>query len=188
MIVIDAHLDLSYNALNWNRDLRLPVSEIRRLETGMTEKGRATNTVAFPELRAGQVGLCLGTVLARAKPEGTSNIDFRNQEIAFAMAQGQLAYYRVLEAEGECRLVRDAAGLRTSFDSWQTDGAQAPFGFLLSMEGADPIVSPAQTAQWWDDGLRVVGLAPLRSERVRAWHGLCRGSHSKGSRSVTRDG
>jgi len=24
MLVIDAHLDLSYNALNWNRDLRLP--------------------------------------------------------------------------------------------------------------------------------------------------------------------
>jgi membrane dipeptidase len=159
MIVIDAHLDISYNALNWNRDLRLPVSEIRKLESGMREKGRATNTVAFPELRAGQVGVCLATVLARAKPEGTSNIDFRNQEIAFAMAQGQLAYYRVLEAEGECRLVRDAAGLRASFESWRTDDARAPFGFLLSMEGADPIVSPAQTAQWWDAGLRVVGMA-----------------------------
>jgi len=125
----------------------------------MTEKGRATNTVAFPELRAGEIGICLATVLARAKPEGTSNIDFRNQEIAFAMAQGQLAYYKVLESQGACELIRDTTGLHSSFDSWQTHGSQAPFGFILSMEGADPIVSPSQVEQWWQDGLRVVGLA-----------------------------
>ena len=59
MLVIDAHLDLSYNALNWNRDLTLSVADIRRQESGMTEKGRGTNTVAFPELRAGEVGVCL---------------------------------------------------------------------------------------------------------------------------------
>jgi membrane dipeptidase len=65
MIVIDAHLDLSYKALNWNRDLTPPVAEIRRMEAGMHEKGRGTNTVAFPELRAGEVAVCLATVLAR---------------------------------------------------------------------------------------------------------------------------
>jgi membrane dipeptidase len=159
MFVVDAHLDLSYNALNWNRDLRLPVSAIRQMEQGMAEKGRGANTVAFPELRAGEVGICLATVLARAKPEGRSNIDFRNQETAYAMAQGQLAYYKLLESEGECRLVRDAPGLRSAFESWRGDAQNAPFGFILSMEGADPIVSPAQAARWWEDGLRVVGLA-----------------------------
>src|SRR5580693_8167300 len=107
MIVIDAHLDLSYNALNWNRDLRLPVAEIRRQENGMKEKGRGTNTVAFPELRTGEVAICLATVLARANPRGKSNIDHRNQEIAYAMAQGQLAYYKALSAQGASRFVRD---------------------------------------------------------------------------------
>lgn len=159
MIVIDAHLDLSYNALNWNRDLRRPVAEIRASEAGLTQKGRGTNTVAFPELRAGEVAISLATVLARAQPLGTTNIDFRNQEIAYAMAQGQLAYYKVLEAEGACRLVRTAADLLASFHSWQSDAARAPFGFIISMEGADPIVSPSQVPQWWEDGLRVVGMA-----------------------------
>ncbi len=28
MVVIDSHLDLSYNALNWNRDIRQPVPAI----------------------------------------------------------------------------------------------------------------------------------------------------------------
>lgn len=159
MIVIDAHLDLSYNALNWNRDLSQPVAGIRASEEGMAGKGRGTNTVAFPELRRGEVGICLATVLARAQPAGKTNIDFRNQEIAFAMAQGQLAYYRALEASGTSAFVRDTAGLCAAFESWRQDGVRAPFGFILSMEGADPIVSPAQTAQWWEDGLRVIGLA-----------------------------
>ena len=33
MLVFDAHLDLAWNALDWNRDLRLPVKEIRRRES-----------------------------------------------------------------------------------------------------------------------------------------------------------
>jgi membrane dipeptidase len=152
-------LDLSYNALNFNRDLRLPVSKIRAAEAGRTGKGRGRNTVAFPELRAGKVAICLATVLARANPTGASDIDFRNQEIAYAMAKGQLAYYKVLASQGECRFIRNAAELRAVFQSWQADSAAAPFGFILSMEGADPIVSPAQIPEWWNEGLRVIGLA-----------------------------
>src|SRR4030088_827088 len=121
MLVIDAHLDLSYNALNWNRDLRLSVAEIRRSEDGMTEKGRGTNTVAFPELRAGEVGVCLATVLARANPRGKSNIDHRSQVIACAMAQGQLAYYKALRTQGLCRFVRDTADLCSVMEQWQAD-------------------------------------------------------------------
>ena len=36
--IIDAHLDLSMNALEWNRDLREPLKEINRREIGMTDK------------------------------------------------------------------------------------------------------------------------------------------------------
>src|SRR5260370_35937849 len=159
MLVIDSHLDLSYNALNWNRDLRLSVAEIRRSEDGMTEKGRGTNTVALPELRAGEVGVCLATVLARANPKGTSNIDHRTQEIAYAMAQGQLAYCKALWSQGVCTLVRDQAELSDVMKPWLAGKSDAPFGFILSMEGADPILSPAQLPEWWADGLRVVGMA-----------------------------
>ncbi|MGH9665424.1 MAG: dipeptidase [Bryobacteraceae bacterium] len=159
MVVIDAHLDLAYNALNWNRDLSQPVARIRESEAGITGKARGTNTVAFPELRRGEIGICVATVLARANPAGKTNIDFRNQEIAFAMAQGQLAYYRALESTGVSTFVRDAASLRTAFEGWQKHSAHAPFAFILSMEGADPILSPAQTGKWWEDGLRAIGLA-----------------------------
>lgn len=65
MLTFDAHLDLSLNALEYNRDLRLPVHEIRRREQGMTDiKGRETGTTAFPEMRQAEVGLCVATQLA----------------------------------------------------------------------------------------------------------------------------
>ena len=66
-LVFDAHLDLAWNALDWNRDLRLPVADIRRreLEQNMTGKGRGEGTVSFAELRRGRVGLFIATLLPR---------------------------------------------------------------------------------------------------------------------------
>ncbi|MDB5172197.1 MAG: Membrane dipeptidase, partial [Phycisphaerales bacterium] len=37
--------------------------------------------------------------------------------------------------------------------------SSAPLGIILSMEGADPIVTPDQVQEWWDLGLRAVGPA-----------------------------
>ena len=52
MLIIDAHLDLSMNALEWNRDFTRPISEIRERERGMTDKpDRGRGTVCFPEMR-----------------------------------------------------------------------------------------------------------------------------------------
>jgi membrane dipeptidase len=159
MFVIDAHLDLSWNALNWNRDLTLPVGEIRALETGMQEKNRATNTVAFPEMRKGEVAVCLATLLARASGLGEAMLDYRNQEIACAMARGQLAYYRIMESKRELRMLRDWKSLQAHVQEWKADQNSTPLGIILAMEGADPVLSPHQLLDWWNDGLRVVGLA-----------------------------
>jgi membrane dipeptidase len=160
MIVIDAHLDLSWNALNWNRDLNLTVPEIRSHEASMKEKGRGTNTVSFPEMRKGEVAVCLATLLARSNPKGKTMLDFRSQEIACAMAQGQLAYYRILEDQGSLRMLRDWKSLEDHLHQWKaSQGTSCPLGFILSMEGADPILSPKQIPFWWEQGLRAVGLA-----------------------------
>jgi membrane dipeptidase len=161
MLVVDAHLDLAMNALMWNRDLALGALETREIERaeGMTAKGRCAGTVGFPDLRAGEIGLVFATVIARKNHGQDSDIDFRTHEIAFAQAQGQLAYYQELERQGVIRLVRNQADLEEWRAAWDADPAHAPFGFVLLMEGADPIVQPEQARLWWDDGLRIVGLA-----------------------------
>ena len=159
MLILDAHLDLSWNALGWNRDLDQTVAQIRQSEAGMEGKARANNTVAFPDMRRGKIGIALATVLARCNPMGRSSIDFRTQEIACATAQGQLAYYRLLERRGVCEMLLDWPSLQKSSAQWEQGSENAPFGFILSMEGADPIVSPGHAADWYRSGLRVVGLA-----------------------------
>ena len=58
MFLVDAHLDLAMNALEWNRDLRQPVAAIRAREAGLTDKpDRGRGTVSLPELRRGRIGL-----------------------------------------------------------------------------------------------------------------------------------
>lgn len=57
------------------------------------------------------------------------------------------------------RIVRTREDLAAWRAGWDADPATAPFGFVLLMEGADPIVAPEQAGLWWSDGLRIVGLA-----------------------------
>ena len=69
MFLIDAHLDLSMNALNWDRDLELEVHAIRERERGMSQKGRACGTTTLPELRKADIGISVATVISRtARP------------------------------------------------------------------------------------------------------------------------
>ncbi len=160
MIVIDSHLDLAWNAVNWNRELTLSVYDIRRMESGMKEERRGANTVALPEMRIGEVAVCLATVLARSSGLGESRLDYSSRQIACAVARGQLSYYRILEQQGHLRMLKDWPALDAHFEAWRNSkGNSPPLGFILSMEGADPILSPGQLVEWWNDGLRVVGLA-----------------------------
>lgn len=159
MIVVDSHLDLAMNALNWNRDLRLTAHETRALEAGMTEKGQGAGTVGFPDMRRGKVALSSATLIARVAWPGTNVPGYRTAEIAYGHAQGQLAFYRLLEEQGDVRIIADRAGLEEQLTRWQEPlQDEPPLGFFLSMEGADPIVSPEQVGRWWDEGLRVVSL------------------------------
>src|SRR6266851_3505679 len=111
MLIFDAHLDLAWNAVDWNRDLRLPVEEIRRLEReqGITGKGRGAGTVSFPELRRGKVGIFIATLLARLlRPNLMPAVQrYSSMPAAYAAAHGQLAYYRSLVQRGALRWIRD---------------------------------------------------------------------------------
>lgn len=165
MLVFDAHLDLAWNALDWNRDLLQPVENIRAAEqaAGMTEKGRACNTVSFHALRRGKVALFIATLLARLlRPNLMPAIQrYTSMTGAYAAAYGQLAYYRALEQQGVLRWIKDAQGLDEHVQAWKRneDSKTEPLGFILSMEGADPVLSPEQIPEWWQAGLRIIGPA-----------------------------
>ena len=180
--LIDGHLDLSWNALGWNRDVTLGLDELNRSEADLDDhpaRGHATTTL--PEMRAGGIAVCQATLLARAKAGGRwtspwqgparAHLDWQNQEIASAVARGQLAYYQLLERRGLLRPIRTTAELDDHWRRWTENPSTTPIGFILAMEGADPIIEPDQAEPWWNLGLRSVGLAHYGPSRYAAGTG-----------------
>jgi membrane dipeptidase len=163
MIIFDAHLDLAWNAIDWNRDLRLPVAKIRQMEidAGLKDKGRGCNTVAFPDLRRGKVVVFIATLLARLLRIGAMPAiqRYSSMSAAYGAAYGQLAYYRGLEQEGLLRFIKDWPTLDAHVKAWQQDEGSTtlPLGYILSMEGADPVLTPDQVEEWFEAGLRIIG-------------------------------
>src|SRR5438093_4422227 len=165
MLIFDAHLDLAMNALEWNRDLTRPIDQIRQRENGMTDKpDRAKGTVCLIEMRHGGIGLCVATQIARIEHNAYSPVfGWRSQEQAWAQTQGQLAWYRAMEDEGQMAQIKDAEGLKRHLKLWaetppgsfsssmemssgnddedENDRKRnLPIGYILNLEGADSIV------------------------------------------------
>ena len=146
--IIDAHLDLAWNALYFNRDLLASVAEVRRAEQGMNdEHARGRNTITLPELRRANVGVCLATLMGRSGPEQPAragakrtDLDYATQIIACAHAKGQLAYYRLLEQQGHLRFITTRGQLKSHWAEWLKSPSSTPLGIILSMEGADSIL------------------------------------------------
>ena len=66
VLIFDCHLDLSMNALEWNRDLTRPDRRDPAVAKGNDDKrDRAKGTVCLREMRRGQIGLCVATLIAR---------------------------------------------------------------------------------------------------------------------------
>ena len=119
MFIIDAHLDLAMNAMEWNRDLRQPLDEIRKREKGMSDKpDRGKGTVSFDELRKGNIGLVVATQIARYVAPGNHLPGWSSPEQAWAQTQAQLAWYKAMEEEGELMQVRDLRSLEIHLAYW----------------------------------------------------------------------
>ena len=148
MVIVDAHLDLSYNAER-GRDVRRPAAEQQII-------GDEIATVGLPDLKAGGVGLicatifCLPTSAAIAgDPRG-----YRDAEEARERALSQYDWYRRCMDQGQIRLVKTREDLKVQSD------AQAA---VLLLEGADALRAPADVAAWFEAGVRIVGLAWKRT-------------------------
>lgn len=159
MLIVDAHLDLAMNALEWNRDLTRPIDEIRARERELTDKpDRGRGTVSFPEMRRGRVGLCVATQIARYVTPDNPLPGWHSPEQAWAMTQGQLAWYRAMEERGELVQIRDRESLDRHVNTWQQED-EAILGYVLSLEGADSIVTLRHLERAYGEGLRAVGPA-----------------------------
>ncbi|HEX2977177.1 MAG TPA: membrane dipeptidase [Bacteroidales bacterium] len=159
-LIFDGHLDLSMNALEWNRDFRWSVEEIRKSEEGMTDKpDRAKGTVSFPAMREGHIGLCVATQIARYVKKDNPIPGWHSPEQAWAQTQGQLAWYRAMEEAGEMVQIKTGAELKAHLELWKDPSPTLPVGYILGLEGADSIVTLKHLERAYEYGLRSVGPA-----------------------------
>ena len=163
LFVFDAHLDLAMNAMEWNRDLSRPLSEIRLREMHMKDKpDRGKGTVCLPELRKGKVGIVVATQLARYSPPGSALSGWNSPQQAWAMTQAQLVWYREMEALGQMVQITDLHGLQTHLELWNDHSKPdetKPVGYILSLEGADSLVDISYLHKAYQYGLRAIGLS-----------------------------
>ncbi len=159
--IVDAHLDLSMNAMEWNRDYTRPISEIRAREKDLTDKpDRGNGVVNFEELRKGNVGLVVATQIARYVALDNPLPGWNSPEQAWAQTQAQLAWYKAMEEAGELTPITDLKTLDTHLSNWnKSTSTKKAIGYLLSLEGADSIITPKHLEKSYQQGLRAIGPA-----------------------------
>jgi membrane dipeptidase len=174
MLIIDSHLDLAWNALQWNRNLLLDSYTTRVLEKGIPGPGRAQNTVSLPDMARGRVAVCCATLLARCTGTPVPHVDFATPQQTTAIARGQLAYYNAMQRIGSMRLIDNSFDLDAHISEWEKwerrfeqeeqaheleENTPPPLGCVISMESADAILSPDDLYWWYEAGVRVIGPA-----------------------------
>jgi membrane dipeptidase len=149
MFIVDAHLDLAYNALRGRQVLR-PARE-------QTADAEGIPSVGLPDLRAGGVGLICATVFCA--PASPKDPGYRTADEAHAMGMDQLRWYRAQADAGEFKLMMSVNDLPKAGSA---DRKQAVPAIIL-LEGADPIRHLSDVKLFFDMGVRIVGLAWRRT-------------------------
>ena len=174
MLIIDGDYPMAVGAMDLNRNLTLPIEEVRRTKpdhfteinkmAALRPKRRrldAETMASLPEMRHGGIAAALVKVVARHYRAGSPLWGYRGPEMTYAAAQAQLVYYETLAARGQASIIRNRSELSNHIQLWSTgtDSHSLPVGLILGMEGADPILQVDQVHQWWDRGLRVMSLS-----------------------------
>ena len=169
MLIIDAHQDLAWNILTYGRDYTRSVVETRRLEVGTpTPLNNGDSLVGWPEYQRGRVAIVFSTLYAAPakKKDAWDVVVYKDSESAHRLYRDQIDIYRKLTDShpDKFRLITSTPELDSIIEHWSTpdhhnNEDHHPVGLIQLMEGADGIRSPHELSEWWEMGLRMIGLA-----------------------------
>ena len=160
MHIVDAHEDIAWSEIVLGRDVRRSALETRRLEQDTDiPKRNGLCMVGLPEWLAGGITVVCGTIFVSPARQGFSGPHtYTTAEEAHALAQPQLDFYHRLADEcDQVALIGTRADLDGVLTSWESETPQV--GIVPLMEGADPIRRPAEAEEWFERGVRLVGLS-----------------------------
>jgi len=165
-LIVDAHCDLAWNMINYGRDYTRSAAETRELEKGsIVPERNGDSLIGWPDYRRGQVAVVFPTLFAppaRHKEGEWDKLVYANTEQAHRLYRQQMDLYRELadSKPDHFRLICNTHELRDHLVEWHVPaGREPPVGFVVLMEGADAIRGIEDLAEWFDLGLRLIGLA-----------------------------
>ena len=168
-IVIDSHEDLAWNMLTYKRDYTRSVAETRRVEAGtLIPERNGESLIGWDEYQRGNVAVVFSTLFATParKKQLWDSIWYPDSDTAHRLYRDQLLLYRKLADShpDKFRIITSTGELEAVLEPWTQPKDPArnddrPVGLIYLMEGADGIRSPNELAQWYEMGLRLIGLA-----------------------------
>ncbi len=186
-LIVDSHEDLAWNMLGFGRDYTRSAHDTRALEVGSPAvKHNGDTMLGYPEYQRGRVAVVFASLFASPARQLEGNWEQvfypdGDTRAAQRIYRQQLdVYHRLVDAHpDQFRLVSSRVELGLLLEHWRSPAESHPVGLLLLMEGGDAIREPAELAEWWDPGLRLIG---------PAWAGTryCGGTKEPGP--LTEDG
>ena len=127
MLIFDAHLDISMNAVEWNRDLTKTLTQVREREAGkMDYADRGKGVLTLEEMRRGEIGLCVATQIGRYVAPDNPLPGWNSPDIAWSITQAQLAQ----RTPPTTKVKTDATSKAVFFigiSGWKKTGRKATF-------------------------------------------------------------
>ncbi len=165
-LIVDSHCDLAWNMLNYGRDYTRSAADTRTLERGSLAAEKNGDTLlGWPDYQRGQVAIVFSTLFAapyRSKEGEWDKLCYATYDQARRLYLDQMHLYQELadSKPNYFRQIRNQAELRQHLAEWH-DAArrERPVGLVVLMEGADGIRSVDELGEWYDLGLRLIGLA-----------------------------
>jgi membrane dipeptidase len=168
-LIVDAHEDIAYNILSFGRDYTRPVSETRQFEKSSNPEApehTGETLLGWPEYQCGHVAVVFSTLFAtpvRRKEGEWDRQSYADFNQAHRVYRAQLdEYHRLTDDHPDLfRLI----GTRSDLEAVLTDWSEArpegghPVGLVPLMEGAEGVRDPSELWEWWEAGLRIIGLA-----------------------------
>ena len=167
-LIVDAHEDLAYNMLTFGRDYTHPAAETRRIEATSGSEAPEHNgqtLIGWPEYQVGRVAVVFSTLFAAPAHRKTGSWDnqaYADYNQAHRVYRAQLDTYRDLADRhpDKFQLITRRAHLETVLSSWADPNLDGhPVGLVALMEGAEGVRKPSELHEWWEAGLRMIGLA-----------------------------
>jgi membrane dipeptidase len=139
-MIVDAHLDIAWNAISAGRGFLAPPAP-----------GYLVSRSTLITNGVGLVFATLYTAPARAGRAMHTRFVYENAHEAHIMAVAEVNYYK------SCGL--QMIGDKTELEAYVSGWKKGQLAAVLLMEGADPIEDPSQLGAWTGIGVRIIGPA-----------------------------